>query len=228
MQEWNEALKSPHAGSLRKSSRPLSSSPIPGRRDALHVTAGPFRGSMSFGQSRVSTEQFRSPSSAADDVWDDDFDEAISPTALQLTRLKSQDQFAGLLSSERLKSFATIGTVAEETSWDMNFEGDLTVKSPLQFTYSDPSKTIRAARPIHEEQSAKGPSPLKASEAPEAGIAALDGHQHVASPVTPVTGYISNQKFTERKENNGETFTSMFLNGVDMKVQPSASKVCDV
>lgn len=143
VQEWNEALKSPNAGSLRRASRPLSSSPIPGRREALHATASPAKGPLILAKPKVNTDQYRSPSTMADDNWDDDFDTAISPRALQLPHLKPQDNFGGLLSSEKLKQFASFETVTEETNWDHNFEGDLSVKNQMQMTQPDPLETIR-------------------------------------------------------------------------------------
>ena len=147
VQQWNEALKSPNAGSLRRISRPMSSSPVPGRRDQTPVLATPVKGALNLAKPRIQTEQFRSPESTADDNWDDDFASAISPSALQLPHLRPQDNFGGLLSSEKLKAYASFETVTEEANWDDNFEGDLTVKSPLQLTESDPLQTIRPFYP---------------------------------------------------------------------------------
>ncbi|KAL9051149.1 MAG: hypothetical protein Q9206_004812 [Seirophora lacunosa] len=143
VQQWNEALKSPNAGSMRKAARPASSSPGPGKREAPHVLAIPAKGPLNLVKPRLTTEHFRSPDSHADDNWDDDFASAISPTALQLPHLRPLDSFGGLLSAEKLKAYASFETVTEGENWDENFEGDLTVKSPLQLTHSDPLKTIR-------------------------------------------------------------------------------------
>ena len=143
VQQWNAALKSRNAGSLRRTSRPLSSSPVPGRRETNHPAATPARGPLNLAKPRVNTEQFRSPNGTSDDNWDDDFASAISPSALQLPHLRPHDNFGGLLSSEKLKVFASFETVTEEANWDDNFEGDLTVKSPLQMGESDPLDTIR-------------------------------------------------------------------------------------
>ena len=154
VQQWNEALKSPNAGSLRRTSRPMSSSPIPGRRETNHPAATHARGPLNLAKPRVNTEQFRSPSGTADDNWDDDFASAISPSALQLPHLRPHDNFGGLLSSEKLKAFASFETVTEEANWDDNFEGELTVKSPLQLSESDSLDTIRpysARRPTHSQ-----------------------------------------------------------------------------
>ncbi|KAI9696937.1 MAG: hypothetical protein M1836_004898 [Candelina mexicana] len=143
VQEWNEALKSPNAGSLRRASRPMSSSPIPGRRDPPTVMATPAKGPLTLAKPRTTAEHFRSPEGAADDNWDDDFASAISPSALQLPHLRPHDNFGGMLSAEKLKAYASFETVTEEENWDANFEGDLTVKSPLQLTATDPLQTIR-------------------------------------------------------------------------------------
>ena len=143
VQQWNEALKSPNAGSLRKASRPISSSPILGRREPNRAILAPARASLSVAKPRVSTEQFRSPSHIAEDNWDDDFDSAITPSALQLPHLRPHDNFGGLLSAEKLKAFASIDTVTEEADWDEKFEGDLTVRSPSQPNRFDPLQTIR-------------------------------------------------------------------------------------
>ncbi|KAL8857320.1 MAG: hypothetical protein Q9178_006086 [Gyalolechia marmorata] len=147
VQQWNEALKSPNAGSLRKPTRPNSSSPGPGKREASNVLATPARGPLTLAKPRLTTEHFRSPNNQTDDNWDDDFASAISPSALQLPHLRPHDNFGGLLSAEKLKAYASFETVTEEENWDENFEGDLTVKSPLQVTNSDPLRTIRPYYP---------------------------------------------------------------------------------
>ena len=147
VQQWNEALKSPNAGSLRRASRPMSSSPVPGRREPSFGIVTPARGPLNLAKPRVNTEKFRSPSNTEDDNWDDDFASAISPSALQLPHLRPHDNFGGLLSSEKLKAFASVETVAEEGNWDNEFEGELTVKSPLLTTESDPLETIKPFDP---------------------------------------------------------------------------------
>lgn len=142
VQQWNEALKSPNA-SVRKASRPVTSSPVPPRRERPLPLATPARSNLSLAKPRAIAEQFRSPATASDDNWDNDFASAITPSALQLPHLKPQDHFGGMLSAEKLKTFASFETVTEEANWDDNFEGDLTVKSPMQVTTSDPLKTVR-------------------------------------------------------------------------------------
>ena len=142
VQQWNEALKSPNAGSLRRASRPMSSSPGLGKRETPHVLAAAPKG-LTLAKPRLITDQFRSPENPADDNWDDDFASAISPSALQLPHLRPHDNFGGLLSAEKLKAFASFESATEEANGERNSEGDLTVRSPLQLTNSDSLKTIR-------------------------------------------------------------------------------------
>ena len=151
VQQWNEALKSPNA-TLRKASRPISASPVPQRRERPPSLAAPARSNLTLAKPRAIAEQFRSPNDTSEDNWDDDFASAISPSALQLPHLKPQDHFGGLLSAEKLKSFASFETVTEEANWDDNFEGELTVKSPMQVASSDPLRTVR---PYFSERAGK-------------------------------------------------------------------------
>ena len=66
VQQWNEALKSPNPGSVRRASRPVSSSPVPDRRDAPNVLTTPAaaKGSLALPQPRHNAEAFRSPEGA--------------------------------------------------------------------------------------------------------------------------------------------------------------------
>lgn len=147
VQQWNEALKSSGAGSLRKACRPMSSSPVPGRREPPPVLATPARRPLNLAKPRVMTDQFRSPENTTNDKWDDDFVSSISPSALQLPHLRPHDNFGGLLSSEKLKAFASFETVTEEMNWDNNFVGDLTVKGSSQPAEYDVLETIRPYNP---------------------------------------------------------------------------------
>ncbi|KAL8835354.1 MAG: hypothetical protein Q9170_003343 [Blastenia crenularia] len=165
VQQWNEALKSPNAGSLRKVTRPTSSSPGPGKLDASGALTASAKGPLNLVKPRLTTEHFRSPHNHTDDNWDDDFTSAISPNALQLPHLRPHDNFGGLLSAEKLKAYASFETVTEEENWDENFEGDLTVKSPLQLSNSDPLKTIRPHQPQRAQtESVKNTSPSRSQD----------------------------------------------------------------
>ncbi|KAF2466940.1 uncharacterized protein BDR25DRAFT_292636 [Lindgomyces ingoldianus] len=131
VQEWNEALKSPN--SLRRSGR-LTTSLGPSKRETLPTTATTVSSrkasvSVNLPKHRPNAETFRSPDMDANDNWDADFAESISPSALHLPHLKPQDNFAGLFSSEKLKAYASFEAVTEEPS-NLD-EGEATVKSFL-------------------------------------------------------------------------------------------------
>ncbi|KAK4986455.1 Protein kinase of the Mitotic Exit Network [Elasticomyces elasticus] len=146
VQEWNEALKSPDHNSTRRASRPMSASPIPPRSEvaAAYKTPAQMKGPLNIAnRANNHTEIYRSPEDDSKDNWDDDFASSISPRALQLPHLKPHDNFAGMLSSEKLKAYATTETVAEDDNWDDNFEGDLTVKSSMEIAEGDPLQTVR-------------------------------------------------------------------------------------
>lgn len=172
VQEWNEALKSPNAGSLRRASRPMSSSPIPGRREIPHSLSIPAKAPLSRAKSKVNPDQFRSPSSTADDNWDNDFDTAISPRALQLPHLRPQDNFGGLLSSDKLKQFASLELPIGEDNWDNSFQGQLAFNDTSQTSPSDPLETIRPSQAKRGDLRHRNPSltqpspPQRHSEAP--------------------------------------------------------------
>ena len=159
VQQWNEALKSPD--SMRKGGRPMASSPIPGRRDPVTNLANPPKGPLNLSKPRGAAEQFRSREENVDDNWDDDFASAISPSALQLPHLRPQDNFGGLLSAEKLKSYASFETASREANWDDNFEGDLTVKSPLQPSASNPLHLVSSTVMKSERSPLKKSSPHK-------------------------------------------------------------------
>ena len=158
VQQWNEALKSPTAGSLRKTSRPMSSSPVPGR-GSPSVLATPAKGALHIARPRATAEQFRSPDNTGDDNWDADFASAISPSALQLPHLRPHDNFNGMLSAEKLKAYASFETVTEEENWDDNFEGELTVRSPMKVAEPDPMQTVR----LYKSSKAADSHPKRAS-----------------------------------------------------------------
>jgi hypothetical protein len=63
VQEWNEALKSPSAGSgslRRVSARPTPSSPTPARREHLPTLATPAKGALALAKPKSGTDAFRS------------------------------------------------------------------------------------------------------------------------------------------------------------------------
>jgi len=94
-----------------------------------------------------------------DDNWDNDFATTISPSALHLPHIKGQDNFGGLLSGDRLKAFASIDGVREDSeNWDENFEGELmTIKGPGHWADIDPQEqTIRPLPRKSDKESKHG------------------------------------------------------------------------
>lgn len=108
-------------------------------------------------QKRVSS-RIKLTLTADDDNWDDDFATAISPSALRLPQLKPQDNFGGLLSSDKLKAFASANDSRSESSnYDDDFEGELmTIKGPSHHHHhhqhqhhNDIDSQEQTIRPIH-------------------------------------------------------------------------------
>lgn len=147
VQEWNEALKSPN-NSFRRTARPVSNSPIPSRRDqSTNVqTPAATKGPLDINKigQRTNTKLYQSPEDHGNDNWDDDFATPITTSALKLPHMRPHDNFAGKLSADRLKAYASNNELAPEgDNWDENFEGDLTVKSPLELAPGDTLQTVR-------------------------------------------------------------------------------------
>ena len=155
VQEWNEALKDspPNAAPGRKSVRPSPASPIPGQKDLsrpLKLAAKPA--SISSKPKEIA-DRYRLPEETADDIWDDDFASEISPSALQLPHLRPHDHFGGMLSSEKLKAFASFENVTELDSHELDYDNDKTLKSPVQPAESDAYETVRPAAPLKKPES---------------------------------------------------------------------------
>jgi hypothetical protein len=146
VQQWNEALKSPDQDTLRRGSRPPSLSPVPLRKErALQLkTPGAGKIGLSLPKTRPNADAFRSPELDTDDNWDDDFASSINPRALHLPHLKPHDNFGGMLSAEKLKSFATFDAVTE---YPIEEEHDWTMRSPVQLSHLDPLETVRPFTP---------------------------------------------------------------------------------
>lgn len=159
VQEWNEALKSPNS-SIRRPGRPMSLSPVPPRTDTSSQlkTPAPHNGPLDLEKrgNNNNTKLYQSPEDPSKDNWDDDFATSIPNSALHLPHLKPHDNFAGMLSSEKLKAFATFDAVAENDNWDDNFEGDLTVKKPMELAPSDPLRTVRPIAQLGSRSSSDG------------------------------------------------------------------------
>ncbi|KAF2431836.1 Pkinase-domain-containing protein [Tothia fuscella] len=146
---WNEAInKSPpqDQDSIRRTSRPTSLSPVPQReKKPLQLkTPGAGKIGLSLTKARPNADAFRSPELESDDNWDADFASSINPHALQLPHLKPHDNFGGMLSAEKLKSFATFDSVAEEPNEE---EREWVSRSPVHLSSHDPNETVRPYTP---------------------------------------------------------------------------------
>ncbi|KAK4549607.1 hypothetical protein LTR36_004908 [Oleoguttula mirabilis] len=166
IQEWNHWLKSSpkqeqsgHATTRRPSARPgskpTSSNDSKGAKLKYETPAvGARTGAYQLGQKREQpTKLYASPEDdLGKDNWDDDFESlSMSMAGLKLPEhRKPQDNFAGLFTAEKLKQYANDsipemdGKVEE---WDDEFEGSLTVRSPLQLAKGDAVETVRPFYP---------------------------------------------------------------------------------
>lgn len=168
VQEWNEALRSPNPNCLRKPVRSAYTSPRQSQRAASHTRQSSSRESLPSVNTKVA-DKYRSPENE-DDIWDDDFASAVSPSALQFPRLKPQDNFGGMLSSEKLKAFASLENIAELGS-DRFAEQNSSNKDRNTFSDSDPQQTIRPyVRKVPEDQQAAPKLPRRTR------------HRHVPTP----------------------------------------------
>ena len=146
VQEWNEALRSPGKGDLRRAYRTDSHSPAPLRQDlhAARTRSPQARDPLPTATSKHVTDRFKSEESAEDDNWDDDFDTAISPSALRLPHLRPHDNFGGMLSSEKLKAFASLdGAVMKQDDGSSSAEEGWEATAAAAAGESDSLQTIR-------------------------------------------------------------------------------------
>lgn len=144
VQEWNEALKAPNGGTLRKTSRPPSS-PVPHRGDRQmgNKVIASFSKNPSQPQMK-NIQPFKSPNASLHENWDDDFEPVPSPTLLRLPPTKGQDSFGGLLSTDRLRAFAAFEPVKEEDSTLSTYgTGNIALWSSGRKMREDPLETIR-------------------------------------------------------------------------------------
>ena len=149
VKQWNETLKSPNNGSIRQGTRQASTSPTPVRKSSAmrQKSQLPTKIPLNTNVSRPDPEAYRSPEAESSDNWDDDFATCISPTALQLPHLKPRDNFAGMLTAEKLKAHTSFDTIGEESKVEEYNENESTLKSPVQLMTSDPLRTVRPLQP---------------------------------------------------------------------------------
>lgn len=158
VKNWNEALLSPKESTAtrrpsgRPGSRPISQQGTKSSKP-VHETPAPGTksGALQLGQrSAQPTKLFKSPEDESKkDNWDADFEElSTSLSTLKIPeRLRPQDNFAGLLTSEKLKQYASFDVIPEGDgkveAWDGEFEGSLTVRSPYLLAKGDALETVR-------------------------------------------------------------------------------------
>ncbi|ODA80767.1 hypothetical protein RJ55_03726 [Drechmeria coniospora] len=146
VKQWNRALNSSESHHRTSTGSEVAA---PSRFSG----ATPAKGPLNLAKPRPGALAFKSPELADDDNWDDDFATAISPSALQLPHHKPQDNFGGLLSSDKLKAFASLGDGRTDSSnYDDDFEGELlTIKGPIGRSRDSDSQD-RTIRPISRKR----------------------------------------------------------------------------
>jgi serine/threonine protein kinase len=181
VEEWNELLQSPEAG--RGGARllygaheeaPLAPLPsgAPARRPVVNMNH------LNIPKHRPVAESFRSPDiDAENNIWDDDFDESISPRAFQQSHLKPQDNFAGLFSSDKLKAYANVDGIVEEPT---HSDGEATVKSPLNLQHLRGISSVFGAAGPMKASSAKA----KASTSRSTSSSTVVGERREGQPRT--------------------------------------------
>ncbi|CAJ0539035.1 Ff.00g068500.m01.CDS01 [Fusarium sp. VM40] len=174
VKQWNKALKSSDS-SLRAS---IGSEGGPSRR--FHGGT-PAKGGLSLAKLRPGAQAFSKPELADDDNWDDDFATAISPSALHLPHLKPQDNFGGLLSSDRLKAFASVNDGRNDNnSYDDDFEGELmTIKGLGHWHDNDPQE--QTIRPL-PKKATKASEPVKTHSRNKSSSSKAAGAGRTRSP----------------------------------------------
>ncbi|UJO24802.1 Cytokinesis protein sepH [Fulvia fulva] len=166
VQEWNEALKaSPppadKANGRRRPSTKLGSRPV-SRSSALGATTASkakadqtSKPAFKLNTRKSQTaEAFQSPiNDEGRDNWDQDFESLrMGLSGLHIPdRLKQQNGLDGLFSAQKLKQYANFDVIPEMDGkveeWDEEFEGDLTVRSPMHLAQGDALETVRPFYP---------------------------------------------------------------------------------
>lgn len=157
VQEWNEALKdSPNGNSIRKNSTASTASPVAAARDLLRPLKNQVKSPPAALNKDDSTIKFRS--SEDDDNWDNDFATTISPRTFELPHLRPHDHFGGMLSSDKLKAYATIDTGLGKENEAVIEDKDSTLKASSA-PFVDNYKTVRpATQKKHEVSHARNKS----------------------------------------------------------------------
>jgi len=206
VQEWNEALRSPEAGTSKRKPKPEnpSNAGLPSTRNNPLVDTLPSPTSIK------PTDRFRSPRVPGEDNWDDDFASAISPSALKLPHLRPHDNFGGMLSSEKLKAFASLdGTILKA---DDSFDGfdDASV-------FSDDVQTIRPypTKPSVAEPS-KSQSPTRPQPTPNAPVSAMQNVPILTQNPMPRRSRPSTRPATLFKESSVDDYSDLIMANEDV------------
>ncbi|PNY27545.1 Septation [Tolypocladium capitatum] len=215
VKQWNKALNS-------SDSTPRTSTGSDFTGPSSRFTGGtPAKGPLNLAKPRRGAEAFKSPELADDDNWDDDFATAISPSALQLPHLKPQDNFGGLLSSDKLKAFASVSDGRNDSSnYDDDFEGELlTIKGPSS-RYRDLDSQEHTIRPIPRKMEAKAAGTpkshhrAKSSCGKSAPAAAAAGSSGPRSPSKQHTGSkfeLPSRPDVAYREQSVEDYSDLFV-----------------
>ncbi|KAG6008670.1 hypothetical protein E4U21_004025 [Claviceps maximensis] len=211
VKQWNKALNSSEPA-LRSS----TGSDFMG--SSRFVGGTPSKGPFGLPKPRLGVEAFKTVELPDNDNWDDDFVTAISPSALHLPHLKPQDNFGGLLSSDKLKAFASTNDLSSDTdNYDDDFEGELlTVKGLTQQKDETQEQTLRplSSRKVATSFDAKSHRQMRSNAAhvstPSAAAAGRSGPQsrpksrlnRFELPVRPDLVY---------REQNNEDFSDLFV-----------------
>lgn len=141
-------------------------------------------------------ETFQSPIDyERGDNWDSDFESlaaGVDGLGLKIPEhLRPQDHFKGAFSSEKLKQYANFDVIPETDGkveeWDEEFEGDLTVRSPLEMTRGDGLQTVRPFYPprTSDEEIKHQPPPRLPRQ--RSGSGEDEGYDHVRKNSQPKT-----------------------------------------
>ncbi|KAG5995727.1 hypothetical protein E4U54_002786, partial [Claviceps lovelessii] len=142
VKQWNKALNSSESALRSSTGSEYTAS-------SRFVGGTPSKGPFGLAKPRLGVEAFKTVELPDNDNWDDDFVTAIPPSALHLPHLKPQDNFGGLLSSDKLKAFASTNDFGSDTdNYDDDFEGELlTVKALAQQRDETQEQTLRPPPP---------------------------------------------------------------------------------
>lgn len=196
VQEWNEALRSPDTGTMHRTFRYESNS-TPLRQVLPSSRSTPTKDGLP--ASKYVSDRFRSPDATEEDNWDNDFATAISPSALQLPHLRPHDNFGGMLSSEKLKAFASLdGTVLRT---DDGFE---------DFGESDLQETIR---PYPTQQATTEDVHLQTPSRPGTNKSVMQNVPILQHPVPPAR---SQRPASFFKENSVEDYSDLIKANEDV------------